>query len=212
MASMNRDSFASGLVAAACLALCTAASREAVADPPPPVDVALNEPPPPRRVATIEWNPVSLVINRLSANVEIVPVDHHALVLSPFYFNSRTSSFTDGSVEVPSQRFEGFGGEIGYRYYWGRGGPRGLFIGPSLLLAEVQATAVNGSKTSIDDVGIAADIGYQMLVAERWVVSLGAGGQYTFTSKSIPDQQMPANIYANAGVQPRILFALGCAF
>jgi hypothetical protein len=209
---MNRDSIASSVLASACLALGATTAREAVADPPPPVDVVVEEPPPPRRVATIEWNPIALVLDRLSANVEIVPVDHHALVLSPFYFNARTASFTLNSVEVPSQRFEGFGGEIGYRYYWGRGGPRGFFVGPSLLLSDVQATAADGTKTSFTDIGVAGDVGYQMLVADGWVVSLGVGVQYTFTSKSIPDQQMPANIYANEGVQPRLLFALGYAF
>ena len=69
-------------------------------------------------------------------NVVVTPGDHHALVLSPFYANVSTAPiavFNDASLTnnnspaamLPKQRFEGFGTEIGYRYYVGAGGPRG---------------------------------------------------------------------------------------
>ena len=102
--------------------------------------------------------------------------------------------------------------EIGYRYYFGQGGPRGLFLGPSLILGAFDAKAQNGTSTSYADFGLAADIGYQVLVADRVSLSLGAGLQYTATSKSIPDQQFPAEIYANDGLRPRVLASLGWAF
>ena len=82
-------------------------------------------------------------------------------------------------------------------------------MGPSLIVADVQATPAAGSTTSLTDFGVAVDIGYQMLVAERWTVALGVGAEYVFTSKSLPDQQWPANLYANAGFHPRPLVALG---
>jgi len=208
-----------------CLFACSLGSAAmggvALADPPPPVDVVVTEPPPPFRVVTLQWNPVDLVYERLSANLQIVPVSHHALVLTPFYFDSQTAAFqqsgTDAAgaaaiVQVPSQKFEGFGGEIGYRYFTGLAGPRGFFIGPSFVIADVQATAGNGAQTSLADYGIAVDAGYEMLVADNWAVSLGIGAEYVFTSKSLPDQQWPANIYANNGFHPRPLFALGYAF
>jgi hypothetical protein len=173
----------------------------------------VNEPTPPRRILAIEWNPVALLINRLSANLEVVPIDHHALVLSPEYFYARTyaTQATPSAAPAPSQRFEGVGGEIGYRYYGGRGGPGGWFAGPSLILAWVQGT-VDGAQIPFMDYGVAADAGYQALLADNWVVSLGAGGQYTWTNKALPDQQTPADIYANGGLRPRVLAALGYAF
>lgn len=62
------------------------------------------------------------------------------------------------------------------------------------------------------DYGVALDVGWQALVADDWVIGLGGGAEYSFTSKSVPDQQAPAAYYANAGVHPRALAALGYVF
>lgn len=171
---------------------------------------------PPRRVIAVEWNPVALFIDRLSANVEIAPADHHALVLAPFYFNTSTAAFASVSDNVPvahaSQHFEGGGGELGYRYYAGRGGLRGFFAGPSFILTRVAATDGAGGQTSLMTYGAAVDVGWQALVADDWVVSLGGGGEYMFTSQKVPDQQAPAAYYANSGLHPRALAAVGYAF
>ncbi|MGH7271010.1 MAG: DUF3575 domain-containing protein [Polyangiaceae bacterium] len=186
-----------------------------------PVDVVVHDERPARRVLSIEWDPLSLLYNRLEGRIEISPIDHHVLVVSPFYFNSRTASFEESAqggagspvtVLVPSQRFEGFGAELGYRYYTGLSGPRGFFIGPTLTYAQMQETAGDGTKTPLRDYGIAIDAGYQALVAERWVVSVGLGLGYTLTSRSLADQLWPANTYANGGVLPRPLFAVGYSF
>jgi hypothetical protein len=201
---------ASLVALAAAVVLPTATAR---ADAPETVDVASHDPAPPRRVLSVEWNPVALVIARISANIEIAPADHHALVLSPFYFYPVTSSFTnDSGAIVDRQKFEGFGGEIGYRYYTGRGGLRGFYAGPSVFALFPRLTAGNGTHTSFSDVGAALDIGYQALIVNAWVVSVGGGAQYTWTSASIPRQQMPATVVANRGVQPRVDFSVGLAF
>jgi hypothetical protein len=216
-----------------CAAIVTAAptARAAGAETAPPsatpVDVQLKEAPPPHRIATIEVNPLSLFIDRFSLSVVVVPGDHHALVLSPFYTWASTAEYSTGIdaqgntlknsngpyvLSVPSQTFKGFGGEIGYRYYVDRGGPRGFFAGPSFLIDAITATAYNGSQTSFTGYGLAVDAGYEALIADTVVVSAGAGGQYTFTSKSIPAQQLPASIVANERLYPRILLSLGYAF
>ena len=187
------------------------------AQAPTPVDVAVNEPAQARRVFAIEFNPVALIVHRISGNLEIAPVDHHVLTLNGYYFNTRTAAFTslgdDGVlVTTLAQRFDGGGGEIGYRYYTGRGGPRGFFAGPSFTLASVRATDSAGTTTSLFNYGVALDAGWQALVADDWVISLGGGAMYTFTSKSLPDQQAPAAYYANGGLHPRALAAVGYAF
>lgn len=173
-------------------------------------------------MVSIEWNPLALLVNRISLSAIIVPVDHHALVLNPFYASTTTYSialFDDESLQtgqpsakLPAQTFQGFGGEIGYRYYTGEGGPRGLFVGPSLILAGMTANAQNGSQTSYFDFGIAADIGYELLVVDSVALAVGAGLQYSAPSKSLPNQQFPADVYANSRVLPRALASIGWAF
>jgi hypothetical protein len=174
---------------------------------------------PPRRVLTLEWNPVALLLQRVSLNVEVAPAEHHAIVLTPFYFYARTSGFKRPAPGLPgtnevveAQRFEGFGGEIGYRYYGGAGGARGPYAGVSVFAMFPTATAGNGTQTSFTDYGVAADVGYQALIASHWLVSVGGGVQYTFVSRSIPNQQEPASVYANRGVLPRLDVSLGYAF
>jgi hypothetical protein len=225
-ASMNRPAHAS-ILGGVGLALCATSPAHAqsalpgtpATGPAPalaPVDVAVIEPTPTRRVLAVELNPIALFIDRLSANVEMAPADHHALVLAPYYFNTRTAAFAsvsgDFPVAHPSQHFEGVGGEIGYRYYAGRGGLRGFFAGPSFILASVKATDGAGGNTSLMTYAGAVDVGWQALVADDWVVSLGGGGEYTFTSRTVPDQQAPAAYYANSGLHPRALAAVGYAF
>jgi hypothetical protein len=233
---MSRPPHFSKLVVGAGIAAMTTAVRMAAAeapppadsDLPPPVDVVVRETPPPHRAFSVEWNPLSLFIDRFSVNVVIVPGNHHGLVLSPFYTWTGTAEYAtnldsqgnqlvnaNGSpytLNVPRQTFHGFGGEIGYRYYLAQGGPRGFFAGPSLILAALQAKAYNGSTTGFGDIGIAADVGYEALVADRVSISAGAGVQYTFTTQDIPPQQIPASIYANERFYPRLLLSLGYAF
>ena len=89
---------------------------------------------------------------------------------------------------------------------------RGFFAGPSFIIGSFTATAQNGSETPYLMFGGALDVGYAILVADRVSISLGAGAQYTAPDKSIPNQQFPASVYANSGLRPRLLLALGCAF
>lgn len=198
------------------------ATEPSFTDTPRAVDVIVGEPAPLRRTLAIAWNPLALFIDRVSADVVVVPGDHHGLVLSPFYTWASTVGYAtnvDGagnalpySLNVLAQTFHGFGCELGYRYYLEKGGPRGLFFGPSLLAAAMKATAGNGSQTGYAELGIAVDVGYEALVMDAVAIGLGAGVQYAFPTESIPPQQLPASIYANAGVQPRLLLSLGYAF
>jgi hypothetical protein len=214
----------------------TAATRvsfaEPSAEPSPsssvPVEVALHDAPPAHRTLTVEWNPLALFLARFSLNAVIAPGDHHAIVLSPFYTWASTEPYATNidangnllknaqganyTLNVLPQAFHGFGGELGYRYYFERGGPRGFFVGPSFIFAAMTAKAGTGSDTSYFDLGGAVDMGYEAIVADSIVFSVGVGLQYAAPSKSIPAQQWPATIYANSGVQPRLLASFGYAF
>jgi len=198
-----------------------------------PVDVAIPEPAPARRLLVIEWNPLPFLamhtgvrpdpnrpkqggIGKLSANVILAPLEHHTIIVSPFYVLTRTAPITifddnANPTELPIQTFEGFGTELGYRYYTGSGGLRGFFVGPSLIVGSFTATAENGTETPYINYGVAVDIGYQALVVDRVSLSLGAGIQYTTTSKWIPDQMLWAKVFANTSFFPRWLISLGWA-
>jgi hypothetical protein len=192
-------------------------ARLAFAEPEPAVDVVIREPPPPQRRFVVSWNPLPLVLDKISFDVVVVPTSHHGLVLSPFYASTSTAPIfvfnsAGQSMQLAKQTFRGGGGELGYRYYFGQRGPRGLFLGPSLILASFEATAGNGTQTHYLYYGGAIDVGYQMLIANRVSLSLGGGLQVVGTSKPIPQQQLPAKLYANFGVLPRLLVSLGVAF
>ena len=201
--------------------------------PTGPVDVTMPVLAPPRRYVAIEWNPLPLLtmhtgvkpdpggptqggLGKLSANLIFAPLEHHALILSPFYVLTRTTPITTfddagGPTQLPVQTFRGYGTELGYRYYNGAGGLRGFFAGPSLILSSFTVTAQNGSKTPYLDYGAAFDIGYQALVIDKVSLSLGAGLQYTTTSKTIPEQMLWAKVFANTAVLPRVLLSAGWA-
>jgi len=161
---------------------------------------------------------------KVSFDVVIAPLAHHAIVVSPFYANTSTAPIWtydpsgNNPVVLPQQKFEGFGGELGYRYYFGDGGLRGVFVGPSFIIGAFTATAQNTSQTQFLQLGGAVDVGYQALVADCVSLGAGVGLQYTFAdvtggaASSIPNQQYPARVYANGGVFPRLLLSIGWAF
>jgi hypothetical protein len=195
-----------------------AASGTVSAAPPLAVDVKIHDKPPPQRYVAIDWNPIpAFTLGKASFDVIITPGNHHALVLSPFYASTTTASFATydaagNPTVLPKQSFQGFGGELGYRYYFGLAGPRGFFLGGSFIFGQFWAQPQIGSSVSYQNLGGAIDAGYQMLVADHVLIAAGLGVQYTVTDKSIPNQQFPASIYANSGFNPRALVSVGWAF
>jgi hypothetical protein len=186
---------------------------------PGAVDVRIAPAPVPRRWLSVEWNPLPLfTLSKASLNVAFAPAEHHALTLSPFYSWAQTEPVYlldaqgNPTVRLPHQTFDGFGAELGYRYYSGAGGLRGFFAGPSLITAHFVAGAENGEQVPFWDFGIAVDAGWQMLIADHLLLSAGAGVQYLFQDRTIPPQSFPARLYANGGVLPRVLLSIGWAF
>lgn len=178
------------------------------ADPASSEELAsqLTQPRGERRHLVVAFNPFTLQLERYGGVVEIVPVSHHAIVASLFYAHTETNE------DSFHNRFRGVGGEIGYRYYTGHDGPRGFYVSPSLLLGAYDAIPARGEAQSFVNYGAALDVGYQATVADRWVVGLGVGLQYSQPDTTFPQQELPASVYANPGVRPRLLLALGLAF
>lgn len=219
-----------GLFAAFVLANGTArAAERPAATATPDFDKPLtppnvNEGAPPveyvHRNFAIEVTPLSLIIEHFGAGLELMPVEHHALLLSGYYFSTTTAKnlttapnpISDTGPVLVNNKFQGFGGELGYRYYYGHNGPRGLFVGPSLLLGKFDALPSAGATTHFYDIGGAADVGYQAILGDAWVFGFSAGAQYTWVSQSFPMQEAPAAYHANSGIHPRMQIAVGYAF
>ncbi|HVJ14465.1 MAG TPA: hypothetical protein VM686_03450 [Polyangiaceae bacterium] len=169
----------------------------------------------------VEANPLGLFIGHYSVNVEWLPAMHHALVLNPHY-DSVTAEVTvsDGtnSVATFEENFTGGGAELGYRYYTGRAGPNGFFVGPALLLGAYTASNSDftGSEaTSFSRVGFAVDIGGQAVIDPGFVIGGGFGLQRTWVN-GVDDYSgelpLSAEVLVGSGVRPRFLFSMGGAF
>lgn len=189
--------------------LATAVPVAARAEPPaqPSAD-ALREvevEPPPMRRFTIALSPLGPMVARWGGSLELTLASHHAIGLSGAYVHSHTNEDTNNV-------FRGGIGEIGYRYYFGEGGARGFFLGPSFILGRLEAVPERGASTSYWNLGGALDAGFSALVADRVLFALGAGVQYTAPTATFPAQELPASIYARPGVRPRLLLAIGIAF
>jgi hypothetical protein len=196
----------------------------AAAPPPPP-------PPPPGAVLVpvqeepelkqyvIEVNPLATIIGRWSIQGEYLPAVHHAITLNPFYTHAGVAASANGTgVDLGS--LSGFGGELGYRFYTGRKGPNGFFVGPSFLFASYSASGgVNldgstGGSSSFTSVGGAIDIGGQGVIGPGVVVGGGFGLQWTKTSRTFETTNfnVARDIIASGGTWPRFLFTVGYAF
>ena len=181
------------------------------------VDVALREPAPPRRYLALELNPLAgLALHRWGGNIILAPLEHHAIIVNPYHAYARTfpiNLYDDNGnpIKLPVQFFNGWGAELGYRYYTGRGGLRGLFLGPSVFADWMTAKAQDGSETKYVYYGVAADVGYQALITDRVSLSFGAGLQYGLPNRDIPRQGFQAKYYANPILLPRLLISIGWA-
>jgi hypothetical protein len=188
------------VVAAAAIALTPAAAHAQTE-----ID-DVREPEPVTRRFAIYVNPMSLIVNRYGGSLELLLASHHALEAGAYYVYSAVSDGASRNV------FEGVGGELGYRLYLGQNGFRGFYVGPSFLIAALDAVPQSGATVSYLQLGGALDLGWEALVADRVLVGIGAGAEYTANTKSFPAQQIPASVYANDGIRPRVSVAIGVAF
>ena len=168
---------------------------------------------------SLELNPVGLAIGRYSIQGEYMLARHHAVTLNPFYAHAPVT-VTVGGKDVDAGSLNGFGGELGYRFYTGSKGANGFFVGPSVLFASysqsggVATTAASASSDSFTSVGGALDLGGQFIIGPGVVVGFGAGLQYTKTSQDIDtaNLNLASAVIAGGGVRPRLLLAVGYSF
>ena len=168
----------------------------------------------PRRRFALLYDPFSIALSRYGLTLQLIPVSHHALILTGYYMYTNTNSDSNNN-------FRGGGGEIGYHYFFGHNGPRGLHIGPSFLLGHFDGVHFDDNHVQSGDAvhfftwGVAADIGWQAILLDRLVLGVSAGVQYeqpTVSTNVLPIQELPAGYYTNRGVHPRLQIHVGFAF
>ena len=178
-----------------------------------------NDDEPELKRISLELNPLGFAIGRYGIQGEYMLARHHAVTLNPFYAHAPVT-VTVGGKDVDAGSLNGFGGELGYRFYTGSKGANGFFVGPSVLFASysqsggVATTAASASSDSFTSVGGALDLGGQFIIGPGVVVGFGAGLQYTKTSQDIDtaNLNLASAIIAGGGVRPRILLAVGYSF
>ena len=155
-----------------------------------------------RHVALVA-NPLGLIAGHVSVEAQWMLAEHHALVVNPFLdvVESSVVLFTGDD----RQQF-GYGGELGYRYFSGRRGPNGLFVGPSVIYGHNHVSAgadAHGTDVGVQDfsyVGAAIDFGAQGILDSGFTIGGGAGAGLTLRFGDKPSWS------------PRLLFTIGYAF
>ncbi len=164
-------------------------------------------------------NPLGIVIGRFSADLDYLPMVHHAIHGSAHY---------DFAFLGNDAHLYGGGIEVGYRYYTGTGGAEGWFLGGSLLYGKshyvhrgspsCKSTSPVACDLAGDQAwqafGVALDGGYQVLV-DRVVIGVGMGVQAVYYDESPvfeADTRDRSVLLYGAGFRPRALLSLGGTF
>jgi hypothetical protein len=158
------------------------------------------------RPLALTVNPLTLLFGRVGANVEVLPVEHHAIMLNPYFSNV--------SLETAETKTEYFswGGELGYHFYTGKKGANGFFVGPSFVFTRTRATAECVSvgcntdpEVAFTTYGAALDLGGQHVFDNG--VTLGGGGGIMYLKSSA--EADGDTVLQFQGVVPRVLFTVG---
>lgn len=210
------------LVSALALPLTTVGLASAADEPSPPQPAApalatttpdvpaAPKPEAPFKPITLTINPLSLALGRIGANIEYLPVRHHAIVLNPFF---QSLSVGDGATKTS---YTNLGGELGYHFYTGDIGASGFYFGPSLFAMNSSASAsatTNGATTnassSIFVYGAAFDVGGQYVAKNGFTIGGGAGAMYLAANDT---NTQTSSTFKVSGVLPRLLFTIGYSF
>jgi hypothetical protein len=175
----------------------------------------------PRRLS-IELNPLSIAGGRYGLNVEVAPFVHHVLVGSAYYqtfqpyvLERLMPKAVDSSHGAPAK----VGGEVGYRFYSGRRGANGFFIGASGVLMPLvlprMTAEYKAEPASFYAYGGALDVGIQGITDSGFTIGAGVGAMYL--AYNAPESaKLPANVPPIKSYEPhflpRVLLAAGWSF
>ena len=126
----------------------------------------------------IALNPMPLPWGRLSGNVELLLLPHHAVVASAsaLFANADRGGLLALGLGFAQSASSGAGGELGYHYWWyWRDVLSGPFFGPSLLFGVTSAATVGDPSHAQAYWGAAIDVGEQAVLAGGFTIGGGAG-------------------------------------
>ncbi len=165
----------------------------------------------------VTLNPLGFAVQRYGANLEVLPVPHHALTGS-LYLQSMPAWIArsiSGRSEINEDRGSSVGGELGYRLYSGARGANGLFVGASFVSMPLAYPRVADDLASVDlqrfnATGAALDLGAQLVTTDGFTLGGGIGVMYLGYELPADSRRVPLAIEPH--VLPRLLLAAGWSF
>jgi len=136
------------------------------------------------RPLAVTVNPLSLLLGRLSGNIELRLAAHHALVVSPNVLVAQVDRGTLGGLVSQAYGFvtqasSSVGLEVGYHYWWRRRAAlSGPFFGPSILFGSTTQASVGDPTHAQEYWGAAFDLGLQEVLAGGFTIGGGAGAGF----------------------------------
>jgi hypothetical protein len=191
-----------------------APTRRTPPPPPPPyratvrahrTDEVIYVEPPAAYPVAITFNPVGLLLGRLSANLEVQLQPHHSLLASPnllvFHANrGDAGSLISEGFGFATPTSSSVGIELGYHYWWrGSRTLRGPYLGPALLLGSTTDASVGDPTHAQSYWGLAFDVGWQEVLPDGLTAGIGAG-------------LAVVRMAGNGAVVPRLLLQVGWSF
>lgn len=167
----------------------------------------------PFRSIGLTANPLSLILLRIGLNIDYLPAPHHAITVNPF--GQFISVGDKGSIGGETS-YTNIGGELGYRFYTGRRGANGFFVGPFFTLMNSSASTsvtlagkTTESSASLLSYGGGVDLGGQHVFKSGFTIGGGAGVMYLKSSATAANTSTTVKF---DGALPRFLFTIGYSF
>ena len=152
---------------------------------------------------TLTVNPLSLLLTRIGANVEWLPAKHHAIELNPFGWFTSTG---DGAAKTD---YTSFGGELQYKFYSGKNGANGFFVGPFVTYINLKVKTA-GAETTTSSYGAGLDVGAQHIFDSGFTI--GGGFGFMYLNASTDSRLESSSTVKFKGTIPRLLFTVGWSF
>jgi hypothetical protein len=159
------------------------------------------------RPVALTVNPLSWILYRFGANVEVLPAPHHGLMASASYQSADTNTLAAITSHHASA-------EAGYRYYFGSHGADGIFLAPTLVgTKETLLTGLDPSwSPSVTSLGFALDVGGQYVDKSGFTIGAGGGLMYAASFAPVASEVKNNLITPVNRVSPRLALTVGWSF
>jgi hypothetical protein len=155
---------------------------------------------------------IALLMNRVSVGYEFLPDAHHSFGVGVY---GQLLGITHGGPNVAAGTVGGAGGELGYRYYFGGGGPSGPFVGVSALAGYFHSRADlyerDPNARWYMQYGGAVDLGWAVHLDRTIIAGFALGAQRTWLDEPGHLSDL-ADLLVGEGLRPRGQIQVGRVF